>query len=141
MSQNKILDIGEVAKASGLPASTLRFYEERGLIRSVGRKGLRRLFAASVVLRLALITLGRNAHFSLSEIGVMLIQEGTRIDRNRLAKKADELSQKIKYLTEVRDGLRHASKCKAPTHLECPKFQRLLRLAARSGKQHGAHQP
>src|SRR5919107_604575 len=38
------MDIGEVAERSGVPASTLRYYEEIGLIRSVGRHGLRRQF-------------------------------------------------------------------------------------------------
>jgi DNA-binding transcriptional MerR regulator len=33
------MDIAEVAKRSGVPASTLRFYEEKGLIASVGRRG------------------------------------------------------------------------------------------------------
>jgi len=36
------LDINEVARHSGLPASALRYYEEKGLIRSHGRRGLRR---------------------------------------------------------------------------------------------------
>lgn len=40
----KLLDIAEVASRSGLPPSTLRFYEQKGLIASVGRHGLRRLF-------------------------------------------------------------------------------------------------
>ncbi|WP_366929875.1 MerR family DNA-binding transcriptional regulator [uncultured Zhongshania sp.] len=38
------MDLAEVAKASGLPSSTLRYYEEKGLIQSTGRKGFRRLF-------------------------------------------------------------------------------------------------
>jgi hypothetical protein len=33
------LDITEVARRSGIPASTLRFYEEKGLIASGGRRG------------------------------------------------------------------------------------------------------
>ena len=36
------MDIAQVAKRSGVPASTLRYYEEKGLIASVGREGLRR---------------------------------------------------------------------------------------------------
>ena len=47
------LDIGEVARRSGVPASTLRYYEEKGLIASSGRHGLRRLFDAGVLERLA----------------------------------------------------------------------------------------
>lgn len=55
------MDISEVARRSGVPASTLRFYEEKGLIASTGRRGLRRLFPANVLERLALIALGRSA--------------------------------------------------------------------------------
>jgi len=47
------LDIAEVAQRSGIPASTLRFYEEKGLIASRGRRGLRRLFDSGVLDRLA----------------------------------------------------------------------------------------
>ena len=38
----KLLDIGEVAKLSGVKPSTLRYYEEKGLIQSLSRSGLRR---------------------------------------------------------------------------------------------------
>jgi MerR family redox-sensitive transcriptional activator SoxR len=51
------LDIGEVAERSGVPASTLRYYEEKGLVASTGRRGLRRLFDPGVLERLALIAL------------------------------------------------------------------------------------
>jgi DNA-binding transcriptional MerR regulator len=57
------LDIAEVVERSGLPASALRFYEQKGLIRSTGRRGLRRVFPAGVVEKLALIALGRSAGF------------------------------------------------------------------------------
>lgn len=126
------MDIGEIAKASGLPASTLRFYEEKGLIQSNGRNGLRRLFDARVIERLALISLGRNAGFSLDEIGEMFTPEGPQINRTLLAKKADELDKKIKELTAMRDGLRHAAACSAPSHFECPKFLRILSITSKN---------
>ncbi|MEY3787144.1 MAG: MerR family transcriptional regulator [Pseudomonadota bacterium] len=126
------MDIAEVAKASGLPASTLRFYEEKGLIQSNGRSGLRRLFSANVIERLTLISLGRNAGFSLDEIGEMFTPEGPDIKRTLLLAKADELDKKIKELTSMRDGLRHAATCHAPSHFECPKFLRLLRVAGKN---------
>ena len=126
------MDIAEVSKASGLPTSTLRFYEERGLIQSNGRNGLRRLFDASVIERLALISLGRSAGFSLDEISEMLTPEGPEINRSLLLAKADELDKKNKELTAMRDGLRHAAVCTAPNHFECPKFLRLLRVAGKN---------
>ena len=125
------LDINEVAKRSGLPASALRFYEDKGLLRSVGRRGLRRLFDPDVLERLALISLGRAAGFSLDEIARMFAPDGRpRIDRALLAAKAGELDATIRKLTAMRDGLQHAAVCPAPSHMECPKFRRLLGFAA-----------
>lgn len=125
------LDINEVSRRSGVPASALRFYEEKGLIASVGRRGLRRLFDAQVVERLALVALGRAAGFSLDEMAHMFAPDGRpRIDRQVLAAKAEELDQKIRELTAMRDGLRHAQNCRAPSHLECPTFRRLLKAAS-----------
>jgi DNA-binding transcriptional MerR regulator len=127
----RYLDITEVAKLSGVPASTLRFYEEKGLIASIGRRGLRRLFDAGVLERLALIALGRTAGFSLDEIALMFAPDGRpRIDRQVLTAKADELDRAIRRLSTMRDGLRHAAACSAPSHQECPTFRRLLRAAA-----------
>ena len=129
-----MLDIGEVARRSGLTASALRFYEEKGLIRSTGRRGLRRLFDPGVLERLALISLGRAAGFSLDEIARLFAQScPLRIDRQMLAEKAGQLDRTIRQLSAMRDGLRHAAECPAPSHAECPKFRRLLRAAA-SGK-------
>lgn len=124
------LDIGEVAQRAGLPVSTLRYYEEKGLIRSVGRNGLRRQFDARVLERLALIALARAAGFSLEEIARMFTPDGPRIDRKMLATKAAELDDTIRELTAMRDGLKHAAACPARTHMECPTFRRLLRAAA-----------
>ncbi|WDE09673.1 helix-turn-helix domain-containing protein [Thalassomonas haliotis] len=123
------MDIAKVAKASGLAASTLRYYEEIGLIQSTGRNGLRRLFHPGVIDRLALISLGQNAGLSLDEIGSMLTAKGADINRELLLAKADELDRNIKELTAMRDGLRHAAACKAENHFQCPKFLRLLNLA------------
>ncbi|MEJ6474764.1 helix-turn-helix domain-containing protein [Pseudoalteromonas piscicida] len=126
------MDISTVAKKSGLPASTLRYYEEKGLIRSIGRQGLKRVFPPSILERLALISLGRNAGFSLDEIATMFTSNGSaEIDRNKLQSKADELNDTIRHLTAMRDGLYHAAKCPAPSHFECPTFQKLLKRASK----------
>jgi DNA-binding transcriptional MerR regulator len=127
------LDINEVAKKVGVPASTLRFYEEKGLIASVGRRGLRRLFDPGVLERLALIALGRSAGFSLQEIARVFATGGLQqIDRQMLAAKARELDRSIRKMAAMRDGLRHAAACPAPSHMECPTFRRLLGLTVRA---------
>ena len=127
----KDLEITEVARRSGLPASTLRYYEEKGLIASIGRRGLRRLFDPGVLERLALVALGRAAGFSLEEIAAMFAPDGRPlIDRRKLTEKAEELDATIRKLSAMRDGLRHAAACRAPSHMECPTFRRLLRATA-----------
>jgi DNA-binding transcriptional MerR regulator len=126
------LDIGEVARRSGLPPSTLRYYEEKGLIASTGRRGLRRTFPPAVLERLALIALGTAAGLSLDEIAKMFGPDGRpKIDRRLLAAKAAELDRTIRRLSAMRDGLRHAAVCPARRHNECPTFQRMLRAAAK----------
>jgi DNA-binding transcriptional MerR regulator len=124
------LDIAEVAERSGVAASTLRFYEKEGLIAPVGRRGLRRLYAPGVLERLAVIALGRTAGFSLNEIALMFGADGkVRIDRAMLSAKAEQLASTIRKLSALRDGLRHAAACPAPSHMECPKFRRYLQTA------------
>lgn len=125
------MDIAEVAKRTGVPASTLRYYEKKGLIASVGRQGLRRSFAPGVLDQLALISLGQAAGLSLDEIRSMFLPNGQpSIDRQLLAAKADELDALVKRLKAMSSGLRHAAACPAPSHAECPSFQRLLKAAA-----------
>ena len=125
------MDIAEVAKRSGVPASALRFYEKKGLISSVGRQGMRRRFAPVVLDQLAIIALGQAAGLSLDEISGMLSPNGgPMIDRQLLAAKADEIDKTISQLRAVSRGLRHAVACPAPSHAECPTFQRLLKAAA-----------
>src|SRR5919108_6630339 len=99
VKRQRDMDITEVAERSGVPASALRFYEEKGLIASVGRRGLRRLFDAGVLERLALIALARASGFSLDEVARMFAPDGRlRIDRKMLAAKADELDKTIREL-------------------------------------------
>jgi DNA-binding transcriptional MerR regulator len=130
-STGSAMDIADVVRQTGVPASTLRFYEKKGLIRSVARNGLRRRFAPGVVDRLALIALGQSAGFSLDEIRSMLTPDDQpRIDRDLLRQKADELDVAIKRLTAMRDGLRHAAACPAPHHTECASFKKLVKAAA-----------
>jgi DNA-binding transcriptional MerR regulator len=125
------MDIGEVARRTGLRASALRYYESRGLLRADARVGARRQFSDDVLDRLALIALGRAAGLSLEEIGRMLAPDGTlRVDRAVLRARASEFDLQIRRLTAMRDGLLHAANCRAENHLACPTFQRLRREAA-----------
>ncbi|KKJ77226.1 MerR family transcriptional regulator [Kiloniella litopenaei] len=128
----RILDIAEVVEQTGLRPSTLRYYEEIGLIKSIGRQGLRRQFTPETIMQLSLITLGKSAGFSLDEISGMFGEDGQpNLSREDLRTRADDLDRQIHDLTVLSKALRHVANCSAPSHMECPKFQKLIRVAKR----------
>ncbi|ATN34402.1 MerR family transcriptional regulator [Rhizobium sp. ACO-34A] len=136
----KFLDIGEVAARSGMKPSALRYYEEAGLICSVSRHGLRRQFPPEVLLQLKLIAMGKSAGFSLDEIAGMFGRNGMpELPREVFREKAAEIDRQIHELTALRDTLHHVANCRAPSHMQCPSFRRLLDEAGQSvGKRNDA---
>jgi DNA-binding transcriptional MerR regulator len=135
----KFLDIGEVAARTGIKPSTLRYYEEAGLIASVSRHGLRRQFPPEVLLQLKLIAMGKSAGFSLDEIAGMFGSNGLPdLPRDLLRRKAEHIDQQIAELTALRETLRHIADCSASSHMECPTFRKLIHGAIkRDGQSEG----
>jgi DNA-binding transcriptional MerR regulator len=128
------IDIGEVAKRTGVRPSALRYYEELGLISAATRRGLRRQFPATVLLQLKLVAMGKLAGFSLEEIAGMFGADGKLdLPRARLRQKADDIDRQLRELTALRDTLRHVADCRAPSHMECPTFKRLVEAAGKRG--------
>ncbi|OBU52474.1 MerR family transcriptional regulator [Stenotrophomonas maltophilia] len=130
------LDIGEVVKRSGVPASTLRYYEQLGLLQALGRRGLRRQYDAQVLERLALIGLGQAAGLSLQQIGASLpSQQGCiSLDREALLAQAEVLQRQITRLQRVRRRLQRAAACpQAEDARKCGSFRKLLRAQQRMG--------
>lgn len=133
----KLIDIGALAKVSGCSASTLRYYEEIGLIKPVARNGLRRQYNEETIAQLALITLGKAGGFSLEEIRSLFDGNQTpTLTGAALHQKADELDSQIERMTTMSRLLRHVAECPAPSHMECPRFRTLL-LATSSSANAG----
>lgn len=123
------LSISELVKRTGIPSSTIRYYEHEGLIRSIGRKGLQRVFHIQVIDQLRLIHLGKQAGFSLKELHKMLQNSLNPIDKIKLEQRANEIDQQIAKLEVLRKSLRHVAQCQYENPLQCSKFQKLLRVA------------
>lgn len=124
------MDIAEVSKLSGLASSTLRYYEKLGLIDSVGRHGLRRQYTPNVLNKLSIISLGKMAGLSLSEISEMFNEKDElNIDREILREKIHAIDEQIIHLQAVKDSLQHVVTCPHNSHLECTSFQKLLKAA------------
>lgn len=125
-----VIDIGALSKASGLPTSALRYYEELGLIRSTGRHGLRRQYGEDTLMQLSLISLGKAAGFSLQEIAGMFDKDhNPRLPRLTLVQRADALDRQVQRMTMLSRMLRHVAECPAPDHMACGRFRKLLRVA------------
>lgn len=132
MEKRGILDIGTVAKRSGVAVSTLRYYEEKSLITPVARAGLRRQYDAAVLDQLALINLAQMAGFSLSEIAGMVGTNGDmRIERTTLLARAERIKEQADELKRLQQILLHVANCPEEDHFKCDKFQQLLHLAPR----------
>jgi DNA-binding transcriptional MerR regulator len=129
-----------LSKTRGVSAWTLRCYDETRLIESLGRRGLRRQFGPEALTQLALISPGKAAGFSLDEVNGTFGKDGSPdLPCPALHARADKLNLLIRKLTTtLRDALRHVAECPAATHIECPKFRRLL-SAALGSPRHREH--
>ena len=114
---SELLTIGEVAKRSGVAASALRFYEDRGLIRSERAGSGHRRFPRPVLRRIAFIVFAQRVGLTLEEIGDELEKlpphrAPTRRDWSRLsAMWRSRIDERIAELERLRRGLTECIGC------------------------------
>ena len=119
--------IGEAARRSGMPAKTIRFYEEAGLIDPAPRTGSGyREFDDADVRRLQFIHRARDLGFSVGEVGRLL---SLWSDRERASAQVKQLAlehvarieAKMVELRSMRDAILHlAERCHGDERPECP---------------------
>src|SRR3954447_16407838 len=121
------LTIGEVAARSGVATSALRFYEQRGLIRSErdGSSGHRR-YARSVIRRVAFIVFAQRIGLTLDEVG----EELAKLPENRVPTRADwaklsnswtaRIDDRIAELERLPAGLTECIGCACLSLVRCP---------------------
>ena len=121
------IDIGDLASKVKCSTATLRFYEEKGLIKSIGRKGLRRQYPIDTVHIIALIKLMKNGGLSLKDIqNIFVKDQKIQVNPDTLQIKMIEMVSKIQTLQHSLEVLKHIQSCPYPEHMECPEFQKLL---------------
>jgi MerR family transcriptional regulator, redox-sensitive transcriptional activator SoxR len=112
-----LLTIGEVARRSGVAASALRFYEERGLIASERAGSGHRRYPRPVLRRIAFIVFAQRIGLTLDEIGAELAKlplerVPNRRDWSRLARTwASRIDQRIAELERLKLGLTECIGC------------------------------
>ena len=112
-----MLTISEVSKRSGVASSALRFYEERGLIRSERAGSGHRRYERPVLRRIAFIVFAQKIGLTLEEIAAELakLPEGrtpTRGDWEKLSGAwAKRIDERIAELERLKSGLTKCIGC------------------------------
>ncbi|MDT7804394.1 MAG: hypothetical protein QOI78_7827 [Actinomycetota bacterium] len=117
----RTLPIGELAARTGVPATTLRYYDELGLVRPATRDGGRRRYAESAVKDVGVILFFREIGFTLAEIASFLSGEGDG-RRELIEQKLAELAERQHRIEVARTALEHGQRCPAGEPLNCPRF-------------------
>jgi MerR family redox-sensitive transcriptional activator SoxR len=111
------LTIGEVSRRSGVAASALRFYEERGLISSERAGSGHRRYPRAVLRRIAFIVFAQRIGLTLDEIGDELAKlppdrAPTRRDWSRLSSGwSARIDERIAELERLKVGLTECIGC------------------------------
>ncbi len=112
--------IGEVASRSGLSVSALRYYEDKGLVASAGRRGGKRFYAEAIFEQLEIIRLCSTIGFSLDETKLLMRRTDDRANFARLAElKLHEIEQARRDMLAARKLLCHALVCSCVDVVEC----------------------
>jgi MerR family redox-sensitive transcriptional activator SoxR len=120
-----VLTISEVVRRSGVAASALRFYEERGLITSERAGSGHRRYPRAVLRRIAFIVFAQRIGLSLDEVGAQL----ARLPKNRVPERADwarlsgswtkRIDERIAELERLREGFTQCIGCGCLSLQQC----------------------
>jgi len=120
------MNIGQVAKASGLPAKTIRYYEDIGLILPYRQENGYRVFDSGHLNKLRFLQRARSLGFSVEDCRTLLAlyedksrtsEDVKRIAENRLA----DIDRKMKELQSMRAVLLHlVGNCRGGDRPDCP---------------------
>jgi DNA-binding transcriptional MerR regulator len=115
------LTIGELARQAEVAATTLRYYERIGLIKSPTRVGGQRRYDDAVVARLDVIRLCKAAGFALDEIQLLFADDapGRPTSRALAETKLAEIDARIAELQRAREIVEWGMRCTCPSIDDC----------------------
>jgi MerR family transcriptional regulator, redox-sensitive transcriptional activator SoxR len=119
------MTISDVSRRSGVAASALRFYEERGLIQSERTGSGHRRYPRAVLRRIAFIVFAQKMGLTLEEVG----EELAKLPKNHVPEQADwaklsgswtrRIDERIAELQRLRDGLTQCIGCGCLSLQQC----------------------
>ena len=142
MSEMPGMTISQVARQAGLRPSTLRYYEEIGLLPVARRSGGQRRYDSAILQRLAVIHTAQQAGFTLTEIAILVNDilpnpSPSPEWRELLQRKWLELNTLLSNVERMRSLLEDVMHCDDPELADCiyETGQRHARLVTADGKQ------
>lgn len=107
------LTIGELAEATGVPTSTIRYYERAGLLRPHGRsRSNYRLYSREELERLRFIRAAQTAGFSLDDVTVLLRPAACEKVQGLIEERLAQVGDRMKELRRVQRVLKNSlSEC------------------------------
>ena len=134
------MTIGAVAALSGRRPSSIRYYEQIGLLPPAARISGRRVYGPDTVRTLAVIETGQRAGLTLDEIRALLAaspDDQAAIERLRevAIRKLPQVKEMIERTEIVRDWLEAAARCECPSLDECPLFDDPALLPSRADQR------
>lgn len=116
-----MLTIGEVAREAGVAPTTLRYYEQIGLVPAPARRGGQRRYDDSVLARLEVIRLCKSAGFALEEIQLLFADDdpGRPASRALAEAKLTEIEAQMESLAQARAVIEWGMRCTCPSIDTC----------------------
>ncbi|GAB4000504.1 helix-turn-helix domain-containing protein [Glycomyces albus] len=120
-----LLSIGELSERTGVPATTLRYYDELRLVRPMNRVSGRRRYAASAVRDVGVVLFLREIGFSLAQVGRFVAGE-RQGQREMIDHKLAELAERQRRIEVARTALEHGRRCPAGNPMKCDRFWSII---------------
>jgi DNA-binding transcriptional MerR regulator len=119
------MTIGQLAEETGVPTSTIRFWERRGLLIPDHRQSGQRRYTSDAVRSVAMLRLLQEVGLTLADIRRFREERAItpRSWHRLVAEKLTDVERQIAALEHARDLLSHASTCHHDDLLACPSFQ------------------
>lgn len=113
--------IGEISRQTGVAATTLRYYEQIGLVPEPTRRGGQRRYDDSILSRLEVIALCKSAGFSLDEIQLLFADDapGRPASRALAEAKLAEIDAQLESLARARAVIEWGMRCSCPSIDAC----------------------
>jgi MerR family redox-sensitive transcriptional activator SoxR len=120
----ELLTIGELARRTGVTTSTLRYYDELGLVRPTRRVSGHRRYAVDAVAAVGVVRFLQEVGFTLAETKRLIASRNrSPVTWRALAlRKSEELRHRIARENAARQAIEHSLVCPRDDLFDCPNF-------------------